>query len=48
MLAHIMFCISFVVVTVRARLVGFDRHVEEAAMDLGANEFVTFFRITLR
>jgi spermidine/putrescine transport system permease protein len=46
-LAHIMFCISFVVVTVRARLVGFDRHVEEAAMDLGANEFVTFFRITL-
>ena len=30
-LAHIMFCISFVVVTVRARLVGFDRHVEEAA-----------------
>jgi spermidine/putrescine transport system permease protein len=42
-----MFCISFVVVTVRARLVGFDRHVEEAAMDLGANEYVTFFRITL-
>ena len=46
-LAHIMFCISFVVVTVRARLVGFDRHVEEAAADLGANEYVTFFRITL-
>jgi spermidine/putrescine transport system permease protein len=46
-LAHIMFCISFVVVTVRARLVGFDRHVEEAAMDLGANEYVTFLRITL-
>ena len=46
-LAHIMFCISFVVVTVRARLVGFDRHVEEAAMDLGANEYVTFFRVTL-
>jgi spermidine/putrescine transport system permease protein len=46
-IAHIMFCISFVVVTVRARLVGFDRHVEEAAMDLGANEYVTFFRITL-
>lgn len=45
--AHIMFCISFVVVTVRARLVGFDRHVEEAAMDLGANEYVTFYRITL-
>jgi spermidine/putrescine transport system permease protein len=46
-LAHIMFCISFVVVTVRARLVGFDRHVEEAAADLGANEWVTFYRITL-
>ena len=46
-IAHIMFCISFVVVTVRARLVGFDRHVEEAAMDLGANEYVTFYRITL-
>ena len=46
-IAHIMFCISFVVVTVRARLVGFDRHVEEAAMDLGANEFVTFWKITL-
>jgi spermidine/putrescine transport system permease protein len=46
-LAHIMFCISFVVVTVRARLVGFDRHVEEAAMDLGANEYVTFFKVTL-
>ena len=45
-LAHIMFCISFVVVTVRARLVGFDRHVEEAAMDLGANEYVTFFNHT--
>jgi spermidine/putrescine transport system permease protein len=46
-IAHIMFCISFVVITVRARLVGFDRHIEEAAMDLGANEYVTFYRITL-
>jgi spermidine/putrescine transport system permease protein len=46
-IAHIMFCISFVVVTVRARLVGFDRLVEEAAMDLGANEYVTFWKITL-
>jgi spermidine/putrescine transport system permease protein len=42
-----MFNISYVVVTVRARLVGFDRHLEEAAMDLGANETVTFFRVTL-
>jgi spermidine/putrescine transport system permease protein len=47
LLAHIMFCISFVVVTVRARLAGFDRHLEEAAMDLGANEWVTFRRVTL-
>jgi spermidine/putrescine transport system permease protein len=46
-IAHIMFCISFVVVTVKARLVGFDRHLEEAAMDLGANEWTTFRRVTL-
>jgi spermidine/putrescine transport system permease protein len=46
-IAHIMFCISYVVITVRARLIGFDRHLEEAAMDLGANEFVTFVRVTL-
>src|SRR4029078_868911 len=32
LIAHIMFCISFAVVTVKARLVGFDRHLEEAAM----------------
>jgi spermidine/putrescine transport system permease protein len=42
-----MFCISFAVVTVKARLVGFDRHLEEAAMDLGANEWVTFRKVTL-
>jgi spermidine/putrescine transport system permease protein len=47
LIAHIMFDISYVVVTVRARLVGFDRHLEEAAMDLGANEWVTFWRVTL-
>jgi spermidine/putrescine transport system permease protein len=46
-IAHIMFCISFVVVTVKARLVGFDRHLEEAAMDLGANELTTFRKVTL-
>ena len=45
-LAHIMFNISFVVVTVKARLQGFPRHLEEAAMDLGANEWVTFWRVT--
>jgi spermidine/putrescine transport system permease protein len=42
-----MFCISFAVVTVKARLIGFDRHLEEAAMDLGANEWVTFRKVTL-
>jgi spermidine/putrescine transport system permease protein len=47
LIAHIMFNISYVVVTVRARLVGFDRHLEEAAMDLGANEVTTFTRVTL-
>jgi spermidine/putrescine transport system permease protein len=46
-IAHIMFNISFVVVTVKARLVGFDRHLEEAAMDLGANEWTTFRTVTL-
>jgi len=46
-IAHVMFCISYVVITVRARLIGFDRHLEEAAMDLGANELVTFGRVTL-
>ena len=47
LIAHIMFCISFAVVTVKARLVGFDRHLEEAAMDLGANEVTTFRKVTL-
>ncbi len=47
LIAHIMFSISFVVVVVRSRLIGFDRHLEEAAQDLGANELSTFFRITL-
>ncbi len=45
-IAHIMFNISFVVVTVRARLAGFNRNVEEAAMDLGANEWTTFWKVT--
>jgi spermidine/putrescine transport system permease protein len=46
-LAHIAFCIPFVTLVVRARLHGFDRSIEEAAMDLGANELTTFRRITL-
>ncbi len=47
LIAHIMFCISYVVVTVKARLIGFDRSLEEAAMDLGANEWTTFRKVTL-
>lgn len=46
-LAHVVFCISFCVITVKARLTGFDRRLEEAAMDLGATELRTFLRITL-
>jgi spermidine/putrescine transport system permease protein len=46
-LAHIAFNIPFVALVVRARLHGFDRSIEEAAMDLGANELVTFWRVTL-
>jgi spermidine/putrescine transport system permease protein len=45
-IAHVMFNISYVVVTVRARIAGFNRSLEEAAMDLGANEWQTFRRIT--
>ena len=47
LIAHVMFCISYVVVTVKARLIGFDRSLEEAAMDLGANEWTTFRKVTL-
>ena len=46
LIAHIMFNISYVVVTVKARLAGFDRRLEEAAMDLGANELTTFWKVT--
>jgi spermidine/putrescine transport system permease protein len=46
-IAHVMFCVSYVVVTVKARLEGMDRHIEEAAMDLGATEWVTFRKVTL-
>lgn len=46
LIAHIMFNISYVVVTMRARLQGFPQHLEEAAMDLGANEWTTFWRVT--
>jgi spermidine/putrescine transport system permease protein len=46
-IAHIMFCISFVVVTVKARLASLDPRLEQAAMDLYADEWQTFRRITL-
>ncbi|MBK5110917.1 MAG: ABC transporter permease [Thermoleophilia bacterium] len=46
-IAHIMFSISFVVIVVRSRLIGFDRSLEEAAADLGANAITTFRKITL-
>ena len=46
LIAHVMFNISYVVVTVRARMQGFPRHLEEAAMDLGANEWTTFWKVT--
>jgi spermidine/putrescine transport system permease protein len=46
-IAHVMFCISFVVVTVKARLAGLDPRLEQAAMDLYANEAQTFRRVTL-
>jgi spermidine/putrescine transport system permease protein len=47
LIAHVMFCISFVVVVVRSRLIGFDRNLEEAAQDLGANQLETFRLVTL-
>ena len=47
LIAHIMFNVSFVVVTVRSRLIGFDRSLEEAAQDLGANPLATFWYVTL-
>ena len=46
-LAQVMFSIPFVAITVRARLVGFDRSLEEAAQDLGASPLTTFFLVTL-
>jgi spermidine/putrescine transport system permease protein len=46
-LAHVSFCIAFVAITVRARLAGFDRSLEEAAGDLGADPWMTFYKVTL-
>jgi len=44
--AHVMFCLSFVVVTVKARLHGLDPALEQAAMDLYANPWQTFWRVS--
>ncbi|MFF4993178.1 ABC transporter permease [Streptosporangium saharense] len=44
--AHVLFSLSFVAITVRARVIGLDRSVEEAARDLGASTWVTFWRVT--
>jgi spermidine/putrescine transport system permease protein len=46
-IAHIMFSVSYVALTVRARIRGFDWTLEEAAMDLGATPFRVFFKVTL-
>jgi spermidine/putrescine transport system permease protein len=46
-IAHVLFCLSFVVVTVKARLGGMDARLEQAAMDLYANEWQTFRLVTL-
>jgi len=46
-IAHVMFNVSYVVVTIKARLEGMDTHIEEAAMDLGAGEWTTFRLVTL-
>ena len=47
LIAHVMFCVAYVTITVRARLSGFDPMLEQAAQDLGATPWVTFWKITL-
>ena len=46
-IAHVTFCVPFVIITLRARIAGFDKSVEEAAMDLGANQLHTLKRVTI-
>lgn len=46
-LAHVTFCIPFVIFNVRARLAGYDNSIEEASLDLGADRVRTFFEVTL-
>jgi spermidine/putrescine transport system permease protein len=45
-IAHVMFCVSYVATTVKARIRGFDWRLEEAAADLGAGPTRTFTRVT--
>ena len=47
LIAHVMFTLGYVVVTIRARLEGMDLHIEEAAQDLGANQLTTIRKVTL-
>ena len=47
LIAHVMFTLGYVVVTIRARLEGMDLHIEEAAQDLGANQWTTIRKVTL-
>ena len=47
LIAHILFCLSFVVVTVKARIASLDPRLEQAAADLFANPFQAFIRVTL-
>jgi spermidine/putrescine transport system permease protein len=46
-IAHVAFCLSFVVIVVLARIQGMDENLEEAAMILGADEITTFWKITV-
>lgn len=45
--AHVTFCIPYVIITLRARIADFDKSIEEAAMDLGANQWRTLKRVTI-
>lgn len=47
LIGHTVFCIPYILMEVKARLVGMDKSLEEAAMDLGASPMRTFFDITL-
>ncbi len=47
LIAHVMFTLGYVVITIRARLEGMDLHIEEAAQDLGANQMTTIRKVTL-